>query len=432
MCGIAGFFALNNSLSPEVIQRMTRCIAHRGPDAEGFFSDQTVSFGHRRLSIIDLSESANQPMVSHDGRWVMMFNGEVFNFRELSSLLKVPLRTHSDTEVMLESFAALGAEAVNQFNGMFAIALYDQHEKSLYLFRDRIGVKPLFYYRNDSKCFFSSEISSLLSVEEIKKELTVNHEAVSLFLQLGYIPEPLTIWNEIRKFPAAHYAKISGSNFDFHCYWKAEEKISATVISDLKTAKKELRELLESSVLYRMISDVPFGVFLSGGIDSSLVAAIAQQENSLPVKTFTIGFKEEKYNEAEHAKEIASYLKTDHHEFTLSYDDALQLCDQAMDAYDEPFADSSDIPTMLVSKQARMQVKMVLSGDGGDELFMGYGMYRWARRLRHPLIKAFRAPIAASLSLMGNRYRRAATLFQYDDEDNLPQHIFHRSNIFFQ
>lgn len=203
---------------------MTQCIVHRGPDAEGFFTDDSVAFGHRRLSIIDLSEAANQPMTSQDGRWVMMFNGEVFNFREIASTLKVALRTHSDTEVMLESFAAFGAEAVKRFNGMFAIALYDLKEKSLYLFRDRIGVKPLFYFKDENSLFFSSEIKSLLAVDELKKKLSVNNEALSHYLQLGYIPEPHTIWNEIRKFPAGYYAKISDNNPDFICYWRAEEK----------------------------------------------------------------------------------------------------------------------------------------------------------------------------------------------------------------
>jgi asparagine synthase (glutamine-hydrolysing) len=334
---------------------MTKCIAHRGPDAEGFFSDDLASFGHRRLSIIDLSTAANQPMISQDERWVMMFNGEVYNFRELASALKVSLRTHSDTEVMLESFAAFGPEAVSQFNGMFAIALYDRRDKLMYLFRDRMGVKPLFYLQEGNRWFFSSEIKSLLVADEGKRHLTINNEAVSLFLQLGYIPEPLTIWNEIKKFPAGNYLRITKSDHDFHSWWKAEDKISATVISDLKTAKHQLRELLESAVRYRMISDVPYGVFLSGGIDSSLVTAIAQQQNVLPVKTFTIGFKEEKYNEADQAGKIATHLKTDHHEFTLSYQDALQLCDQSMDAYDEPFADSSAIqPCSFQNRHALM------------------------------------------------------------------------------
>src|SRR6185295_14112887 len=179
MCGIAGLFVPGHSVSMDVIQRMTRCIAHRGPDAEGFYSEAGLAFGHRRLSIIDLSEAANQPMTSRDGIWVMMFNGEVFNFREIASELKVPLRTHSDTEVMLESFAAFGPDAVQRFNGMFAIALYNRNEKILYLFRDRVGVKPLFYFHENNRWFFASEMKALLAVEEVKDHLTINNEAVS-------------------------------------------------------------------------------------------------------------------------------------------------------------------------------------------------------------------------------------------------------------
>ena len=202
-------------------------------------------------------------------------------------------------------------------------------------------------------------------------------------------------------------------------------------MSNLHEAKDQLAALLSSSVRYRMISDVPYGIFLSGGIDSSLVAALAQQQNQTAVKTFTIGFKEERYNEAAHAAKIAAHLKTEHHEFTLSYTDALQLCDQSMDSYDEPFADSSAIPTMLVSKHAREQVKMVLTGDGGDELFMGYGMYRWALRLQNPLLKILRHPVAATLSSMNTRYQRAAKLFSYAADEDLRQHIFSQEQYFF-
>lgn len=431
MCGIAGFFSPHHSYSPEMIQRMTACVAHRGPDAEGFFSDETVSFGHRRLSIIDLNATANQPMVSADGKWVLMFNGEVFNFRELAESLKIPLQTHSDTEVILEQFAAMGIEAVNKFNGMFAIALYHKTEKILYLVRDRIGVKPLFYYQSGGESFFASEIKSLTIVDEIKKQLTINRQAVSLFLQLGYIPEPFTIWNEIKKFPAGFYAKITEHEFTFQCYWKAEEKISSQVFSDPASATNQLRELLESSVRYRMISDVPFGIFLSGGIDSSLIAAIARQQSSSPVKTFTIGFREQQFDEAGHASKIAAQLKTDHHEILLRHEDALELCEPALDAFDEPFADSSAIPTMLISRHARCDVKMVLSGDGGDELFHGYGMYRWAERLHNPFVKALRSPIASSLSILSNRHKRAAELFRFKKDQNLQQHIFSQEQYFF-
>jgi len=431
MCGIAGFYSPKHSLSSTVIQRMTYCLSHRGPDAENFFSDSHVAFGHRRLSIIDLSSNANQPMRSHDGRWITMFNGEIFNFRELSAKINRPLHTTSDTEVMLEWFAAKGETAVEDFNGMFAIALYDTQEKILRLFRDRMGVKPLFYFNQGSTWFFGSEMKSLLALDMIRPHLTLNREALSLYFHLGYIPEPHTIWNEIKKFPAGSLLKISEHDHQWNSFWKPEERIDQVVISDLNSAKKKFHHLLASSVAMRMISDVPFGTFLSGGIDSTLVTLLAQQQSSLPVKTFTIGFKESKFNEAKYAAAIASYLKTDHHQFIMTYDDALALCEESIEMYDEPFADSSAIPTMLVSKTARPFVKMILSGDGGDELFMGYGAYRWAKRLHDPLIRTFRAPIAKSLSLLQNRYRRAGKLFEYNNEKNLAAHIASQEQYLF-
>ncbi|MFI5134413.1 MAG: asparagine synthetase B family protein, partial [Chitinophagales bacterium] len=226
---------------------MTRCMAHRGPDAEAFFSDSHVGFGHKRLSIIDLSSAANQPMTSSNGRWVIMFNGEVYNYQHLSRKINGPLRTNSDTEVMLELFAERGADAVQEFNGMFAIAVYDKIEKSLFLFRDRLGVKPLFYFNEGNEWFFASELKALLNIEHLKKRLTLNHEAISCFLQLGYIPEPLTIWNEIKKFPAGCYLKITETKHDWKYYWRAEDKISSLTITNLDEAKKQLYELLESS-----------------------------------------------------------------------------------------------------------------------------------------------------------------------------------------
>ena len=431
MCGIAGYFAPQQTFGGEVLEQMTSCLAHRGPDADGFFRDNTVGFGHRRLSIIDLSSAANQPMHSRDGRWVMMFNGEVFNFHDIARELAVPLRSHSDTEVMVESFAKWGPGAVSRFNGMFTIALYDKSEQILFLFRDRLGVKPLYYTHYGHNLFFASELKAITKVNEVSEKLQLNHEAVSSFLQFGYIPEPLTIWREVRKFPAGYFMKITKEGTELQAYWKAEDAIRPDVVTDTESAKENLSSLLESAIQYRMISDVPFGTFLSGGIDSSLVTAFAQKNSNHPVRTFTIAFKEKKYNEAIHAAKVASYLKTDHHEFTLTYQEAIVLVEESMDIFDEPFADSSAIPTMLLSKYTREKVKMVLTGDGGDELFMGYGAYRWANRLNNSFIKTFRYPIASLLSMGGNRSKRAAHLFRYGGKENLPLHIFSQEQYLF-
>lgn len=431
MCGIAGFYSFNNVFTEEELHRMTDVMAHRGPDASGFFYDGNIALGHRRLSIIDLSQAANQPMFSHDNRYIIVFNGEVYNFREIAKELDIKLKTSSDTEVILESFLKWGVDCVTRFNGMFAIAIYDKEKQELFLFRDRMGIKPIFYYWNNGDFAFGSELKALLQLNDFKRKRTINHKAVGEFLYLGYIPQPDTIYKDIHKFPSGHYAKISKNSFELNDYWSPEDKIRPQVITDLNEAKKQLDELLNKSVQYRLISDVPYGVFLSGGIDSSIVTAIARKLTDNKLKTFSIGFKEAKYNEAAHARAISEYLQTDHHEFIVSQNDALGLVDDILDSYDEPYADSSALPTMLVSKLARQHVTMVLSGDGGDELFHGYGAYMWANRLSNPLLKVFRKPIGFGLSLLNDRMQRASHLFEYKCDKLMKSHIFSQEQYLF-
>lgn len=430
MCGIAGFYT-QQAQESSVIQSMTQAIAHRGPDADGFYHQHNRALGHRRLSIIDLSTAANQPMYSADKRWVIVFNGEVYNYQEVAKSLNLSLRTHSDTEVLLESFAQKQAEAISVWNGMFALALYDTLRDKLFLIRDRIGIKPLYYFYNNGDLFFASELKALFAVKSLKKQLTINQRAIQNFLRFGYIPGPDTIYNEVKKLPPGSFAEITTDRFEIKTYWRPEDKIYPTVISNETDARQELERLLLSSVKYRMIADVPYGTFLSGGIDSSLVTALAQKHSSTPVKTFSIAFTESKYNEAQYARAVSQHLKTDHHEYTVTENDALQLVETMLDAYDEPYADSSGIPTMLVSKLARQHVTMVLSGDGGDELFMGYGAYTWAERLHKPLLKTFHKPVASLLSLGNPRQQRAAKVFDYDDIQTLPEHIFSQEQYFF-
>lgn len=408
---------------------MTRCLAHRGPDAEGLFDDGVAGLGHRRLSLIDLSEAANQPMHSHDDRYAIVFNGEVYNFQDVARDMNLQMHTHSDTELLIESFALEGFKAIERWNGMFAIGIYDKHEKRLHLIRDRMGVKPLYYFHANNSFLFASEIKGLLSAG-IERELTINKAAVHAFLNVGYIPGPHTIYNEIKKLPSGSYATFDGKQLDIKSYWKPQSHISHQVVSNEKQALDQFHELMRSSVRYRMIADVPYGTFLSGGIDSSLVTALAQEAASEPVKTFSIAFKDSQYDESKYARAVAEYLGTQHREFTVTEQDALELIETMLDAYDEPYADSSGLPTMLVSKLAREHVTMVLSGDGGDELFMGYGAYRWARRLEDPLVKSLRKPAAALMSTMGNRYRRAANLFTYQSEARKARHIFSQEQYF--
>ncbi|MBA3900249.1 MAG: asparagine synthase (glutamine-hydrolyzing) [Bacteroidetes bacterium] len=429
MCGINGFYS--NTFNQDALLKMNLTLSHRGPDAEGFFFDESsgAGLGHTRLSILDLSDAANQPFHSSNNRYVMAYNGEVYNFKEIAQELNISLKTTSDTEVILEAFVKWGPEFVNRLNGMFALAIYDKAEKQMFLFRDRLGIKPLFYYLGENSLVFASELKAIQSLKEIKND--INPKAVYDFLHLGYIPEPHSIYQNIYKFPAGHFAVFDGKNLSIKPYWKIEEKFKTETQKDFKKAKSEFKDLMESAVKYRMISDVPFGTFLSGGIDSSLVTAIAQKLSDKPIKTFTIGFKDAKFNEAEHAKKVSHYLKTDHHEQFVSYKDAIQLTEEIIDSYDEPFADSSAIPTMLVSKMAREHVTMTLSGDGGDELFMGYGWYKWAKRLNKPFLKSipFSHETLAKIPI-SDKYKRALNLLLINNY-NFESHIVSQEHYLF-
>lgn len=430
MCGIAGIIRSSNG--EQDIRLMTEALAHRGPDATGYWSDNICHLGHQRLSILDLSDAANQPMVSHNGRYIMVYNGEIYNFKEMARELGISLNTSSDTEVILEAFSRWGSAFVERLNGMFAIAIWDKDEQTLHLFRDRMGIKPLYFYSDENLVAFASELKALTAVPEIRKNLEIDNEALGHYFHTGFIPAPLSIWKKIRKFPQGHRAQYrSGRSIEIEPYWTIDGQVNQKVISDEKSAKEELEQLLIESVRSRMISDVPFGTFLSGGIDSSLVTAIAQSQQDTPLHTFSIGFMESRYNEMHYARQVADYLKTNHHEFVLSERDAMDLLPNLMDVYDEPFADSSAIPTMLVSKMAKQHVTVTLSGDGGDECFLGYNSYRWAERLNHPLTKALKSPIGMALKMGNPRMRRASWLFDPDQSADNPSHLFSQEQYLF-
>ena len=433
MCGIAGYYSFDKSLTKVDLKKMSDIMAHRGPDADGFYTDESHGIGlaHRRLSILDLSDAANQPMRSNCGRYYISFNGEVYNFREIAEKLNIHCKTSSDTEVILEAFIKRGMDFVHLLNGMFAIAIYNQQDRVLYLFRDRLGVKPIVYYHSKTNFVFASEIKALLAVDEISRNKSTDKQSIYTFLYAGFIPEPNTIYKNISRIPAGSYAIIKDGEMEIISYWQPEEKITSGQIRSFGEAKKELKSLLEKSIQYRMISDVPFGVFLSGGIDSSAVAAIAQNVSSESIKTFSIGVKDNKMDESGFAKQVSEYLKTEHYEFIVTEQDSLELLDRILSSYDEPFADSSAIPTMLVSKLARQHVTMALTGDGGDELFMGYGAYEWANRLNNPVIKLFKTPIRLLLSQLNNTSKRAAGVFDYISSKNLKSHIFSQEQCFF-
>lgn len=433
MCGIAGFFTTGNIIDRSDLEQMTDALSHRGPDAAGYFHNGTTGLGHRRLSILDLSDSANQPMISNNGRYQIIFNGEVYNFKEIAKDLDVPLKTTGDTEVLLEAYVKWGKQFVHKLNGMFLIAIYDQQEQELFVARDRMGIKPLYYFYDGSTFAFASELKGLKAFGPLKGKLSPDKDSIREFMYLGYVPAPNSIYSQVKKFPKGSYMTLprKGGELNIETYYSLPKQVKADVLSNEKEATDRLDELVNSSVSYRMISDVPFGTFLSGGVDSSLVTAVAQNNSNTAVNTFSIGFKEAKFNESAYAKQVADHLGTKHHEFTVSHNEAIELFDDILKVYDEPFADSSSVPTMLVSKLARQHVTMTLSGDGGDETYLGYGMYRWADRLSKPGMGLLKGPAALALSMGDNRMQRAANMFRYRDEVKLKSHIFSQEQYYF-
>lgn len=439
MCGITGIFS-KTPVDGAIIKAMTLSLAHRGPDASGIHQNAagTIALGHTRLSIIDLSASANQPFYSADGRYVMVFNGEIYNFQQIKNELVqargTAFRTHSDTEVILEGFIAWGAKIVNKLQGMFTIAIVDHAETKLFLFRDRLGKKPLYFFNSRSLFAFASEIKSLLKHPEIASPASLNKRVVGTFLHLGYIPEPETIYSTISKFPSGHFGVVNADlNLDLDSYWRVDDHLVHRETQNLPAARARFNELLDDAVQKRLISDVPLGSFLSGGTDSSLVTAIASRHVPSPLKTFSIGFKESKFDESAFARRVAACLKTDHTEYILAEKEAVDLLDVYLRHFDEPFADTSAIPTMLVAKLAREKVKVVLTGDGGDELFQGYGAYAWADRLAGGPWKWFRHPLHTLLRISGNsRLQRVSHLLDTPAAGNLRSHIFSQEQYFFE
>jgi|SRR5579859_2167400 len=390
MCGITGFLTSVAANEPELkylVGRMTDQLAHRGPDDRGVWVDHRagVALGHRRLSIVDLSRDGHQPMHSESGRYVIVFNGEIYNFiglrRELESRHHI-FRGHSDTEVMLGAIEQWGIEeALPRFNGMFAFAVWDRRERQLHLVRDRLGEKPLYYGWMGKSFLFGSELKALVAHPAFKGE--VDRGVLALYLRYSCVPAPYSIYCGIYKLAPAEQLTLrlsdQGSCPAARAYWSAEEAtrrgMADSFSGSVEEATARLDELLRDAIKIRMVADVPLGALLSGGVDSSTVVALMQAQSTRPVKTFSIGFHEEAYNEANHAAAVARHLGTDHTEYYVSPEEATPVIPLLPTYYDEPFADSSQIPTYLVSALARRHVSVSLSGDGGDELFGGYKRY---------------------------------------------------------
>lgn len=385
MCGIAGFYLFDESKKENYFQNLeaaTHTLGQRGPDAGGTFTQDTVGLGHRRLSILDISERGNQPMEDATGRYVITFNGEVFNFISIrEKLIKkgYEFRTDTDTEVVINAYAAWGLEALLHFNGFFAFAIYDKKEKSLFLARDRFGIKPLVYALNDQRLIFSSELKALKEFEAFDE---LDKQALNLYFQLTYIPAPFTVFKNAKKLLPGHFMEIREGHASIKKYYQPPFR-PETMIPDYEEAKNELRERLESAVKLRMISDVPLGTFLSGGIDSSIISALAHQHAS-ELHTFSIGYRDHPFfDETAYAESVAKKLGTRHHVFSLSNQDLLDHVHSVVDYLDEPFADSSALPMYILSRETRKHVTVALSGDGADELFSGYNKHEaWDRSIR--------------------------------------------------
>lgn len=446
MCGISGFIDFNKRTELQVLERMNRTLAHRGPDGEGYglfhHSGATVGLGHRRLSIIDLTEGGKQPKTF--GSLHITFNGEIYNYAEIKKELEQKghqFNSHSDSEVILHAFTEWGSAALQKFIGMFAFVMYDEATDKIFACRDRAGVKPLFYYWKNGLFLFGSELKAVLQHPEFVKEIDTN--AAAAFMQYGYVPTPHCIFKNTFKLKPGHFLELDLTRRNLHTeqYWNVYDAYNKPILDiSLPEAITETEKILTNAFQYRMVSDVPVGVFLSGGYDSSCVTALLQKDNTEKIKTFTIGVPDAGLNEAPFAKEIATRLGTDHTEYYCTQKEALEIVPQLPYFYDEPFADSSAIPTSLVSRIAREKVTVALSADAGDEIFAGYNRYdymiRYGRKLQSipavlrksaaavmDMVPANNIPLLNKRYLFHSRYEKLKTFLKNPSEKNILKNI---------
>jgi asparagine synthase (glutamine-hydrolysing) len=418
MCGIAGFtHFLGNMGDKQTLKDMGDSIYHRGPDAGAEYIDDCVGLAHRRLAIIDLSEAGVQPMTSHDGRYVIVFNGEIYNYQTIRAELSnqgYPFKTHTDTEVILALYASKGEKMLEQLNGMFTFALWDTVDKTLMIARDRMGKKPLYYLQTENQFAFASEIKALLTLPNIPKDIRL--DAVHDFFAYQYIPDPKTIFTHIHKLPPGHFMMVSTQEIKIEQYW--DVSFAKTSDKSEKELTEELYTLATEKTKDRMVSDVPLGAFLSGGIDSSGVVAMMAKNSDTPVKTCSIGFDDKKFNETEFAQVVADQYKTEHFEFTV-HQNVKDNLEHIVSFFDEPFADPSLVPTYFVSELARSEVTVAIAGDGGDEVFAGYEKYTTddiENRLRNKFPVVLRKKVFPSLANLFAKselpvFRKAKSLF---------------------
>lgn len=451
MCGIAGYIDFNKTTNDAVLKKMTDIIQHRGPDGDGHWGTNMeyaqVGLGHRRLSIIDLSNAASQPMQFESLQ--LIFNGEIYNYAEIKEeLLKLGhhFRSHSDSEVILHAYKQWGADCLQRFIGMFLFVIYDENDRQLFIARDRAGVKPLHWYFHDGLFMLGSELKSFHQHPGFKKEL--NEDALGAYFQYGYVPTPHSIFRHCHKLRPGHFLTVDLSSRDIKevKYWEVLDHYNKPKLDiSLPDAINETEKILEKAFQYRMVADVPVGVFLSGGYDSTCVTALLQKNSSNKINTFTIGVHDKGLNEAEFAKATAERLGTNHTEYYCTTREALEIVPELPFYYDEPFADSSAIPTTLVSRMARKQVTVALSADAGDEIFAGYNKYDYIARVKKKIdripaplrrtmaalmrkIPAHTIPYFSNKTLFTTRYKKMTHLLS----DSSSKELLHNmSSLFF-
>lgn len=376
VCGIAGIIYLNRDrpVEEKILQAMTGALAHRGPDGEGYWTGKSIGFGHRRLAIIDL-EGGRQPLSNEDQSVWVIYNGEIYNYRELTDELKQKghrFQTRSDTEVIVHAYEEYGTNSFKHFQGMFSFALWDERRRTLFLVRDPVGIKPLFYYTDSEKILFASEIKAFLKHPAFK--IGINWCAIDSYLTYGFIPAPQTVYQNCFKLKPGHFASISDGKIKVQSYWDIQDSNPVISTSDFQSAVKEVRELLFQAVTSNLVSDVPLGALLSGGLDSSTVVAIMAKKAGQPVSTFNIGFEDPAYDESSYATTVSDYFRTQHY-FKKVQVQPEDILGKIVSIFDEPFGDASAVPTFYLSQIVREKVKVALAGDGGDENFGGYRRY---------------------------------------------------------
>lgn len=433
MSAITGFYSPHNHVSESDLHAMAFALKHRGVHGKHFFYDAPAGIAHCNLAITgNFLPEIQQPLHSACGRYVLAFDGDICNADELRrEYIGYARQPMAEAEIILQLIVQQGVAICNQFSGSFAIALYDRFEKKLTLLRDCLGAKPLYYFWDGTTCVFASELKALQKTAYVQSHTTINYAAVNYFLQSGYVGGDYSIYTNIYKLTGGTSIEICENRLLKTIFKQLNNSIQADVITDVTQARETLRDLVETAVRTRMKHNCSYASLLSGGIDSSLVTAVMQRNSSTRIQTFTVDFPDSPHNESSYAQKIASYLGTEHHTIQCTKDDAARLLPTLLDIYDEPYADTSALPTLLVSQCAVQSAPIAFLGDGGDELFLGYGAYTWAQRLHNPHLVRWRKPLAAVLQLTNDTCRRGAKVLNFPNKDLLPSHIYSQEQGFF-